>query len=150
MMHGTEPHPAQRAAIEKYLISTIDHGFNASTFTARVVASTGADLGACVTAAIGALSGPLHGGAPSRALDLLDAIGTPERIDDVVRPMIDAGDKIMGFGHRRLQDRRPALARCCAVLPRTRLRHAVGSAGGRSRRVRRHRSRRGSSRCSRR
>ena len=99
MMSGHEP-PAEHAkAIEQYLISTIDHGFNASTFTARVVASTGADLGACVTAAIGALSGPLHGGAPSRALALIDEIQTPDRIDEVVAPMIVNGDKIMGFGH---------------------------------------------------
>ena len=61
------------ARVEQYLISTIDHGFNASTFTARVITSTGADLGAAVVGAIGALSGPLHGGAPSRALDMLDA-----------------------------------------------------------------------------
>ena len=60
--------PSTRRAVEKYLISTIDHGFNASTFTARVITSTGADLGAAVVGAIGALSGPLHGGAPSRAL----------------------------------------------------------------------------------
>ncbi|MDO9175357.1 MAG: citrate/2-methylcitrate synthase, partial [Actinomycetota bacterium] len=80
-------------------VSTIDHGFNASTFTARVVASTGADMGACVVAAIGSLSGPLHGGAPSRALALLDEIGSPDRIEEVVAPMVERGDKIMGFGH---------------------------------------------------
>lgn len=99
MLTGGEPSPIHARAIEQYLISTIDHGFNASTFTARVVASTGADLGASVVAAIGALSGPLHGGAPSRALALLDEIGTPDRIDEVVSPMIERGDKIMGFGH---------------------------------------------------
>ena len=99
MMTGVVPTPEHARAVEHYLISTIDHGFNASTFTARVVASTGADLGACVTAAIGALSGPLHGGAPSRALALLDEIGTPDRIDEIVRPMILSGEKIMGFGH---------------------------------------------------
>ncbi len=99
MLTGTEPAPDVARAIGTYLISTVDHGFNASTFTARVVASTGADVGAAVVAAIGALSGPLHGGAPSRALALLDQIGTPDRIDEVVRPMIERGDKIMGFGH---------------------------------------------------
>jgi citrate synthase len=99
MLTGVEAGAEHSRAIEQYLISTIDHGFNASTFTARVVASTGADVGACITAAIGALSGPLHGGAPSRALALLEAIGTPDRIDEVVRPMILGGDKIMGFGH---------------------------------------------------
>jgi citrate synthase len=99
MMTGVEPQREHAAAIEKYLISTVDHGFNASTFTARVIASTGADFAACVTGAIGSLSGPLHGGAPSRALALLDDIRVPGRIDDVVRPMIVRGDKIMGFGH---------------------------------------------------
>ncbi len=99
MLHGTDPSAANARALESYLISTADHGFNASTFTARVVASTGADMGACVVAAIGALSGPLHGGAPSRALALLDEIGSTEHIDEVVAPMIERGDKIMGFGH---------------------------------------------------
>jgi citrate synthase len=99
MMNGTEPTAEQVRAIQRYFISTVDHGFNASTFTARVVASTGADFAGCVTAAIGSLSGPLHGGAPSRALALLDEIGSADRIDEVVRPMIARGDKIMGFGH---------------------------------------------------
>jgi citrate synthase len=108
MLSGATPEPRHAAAVERYLISTVDHGFNASTFTARVVASTGADMGASIVAAIGALSGPLHGGAPSRALALLDAIGGPSvldladpvtAIDAVVRPMIESGEKIMGFGH---------------------------------------------------
>ncbi|NEA53918.1 citrate synthase/methylcitrate synthase [Streptomyces sp. SID13666] len=99
MLTGQEPEPARARAIERYLISTIDHGFNASTFTARVITSTGADLAACLVGAIGALSGPLHGGAPSRALDTLDAIGTPERIDPWIRERVLAGDRIMGFGH---------------------------------------------------
>ena len=99
MIHGVEASPDHVRAVEQYLITTIDHGLNASTFTARVVASTGADFGACVTAAIGSLSGPFHGGAPSRALALLDAIGTPDRINAIVRPMVAGGDKIMGFGH---------------------------------------------------
>jgi citrate synthase len=100
-------------AIRTYLVSTIDHGFNASTFTARVVASTGADMGACVTAGVAALSGPLHGGAPSRALDLLDEIAAPDRIDAVLDPRIRAGEKIMGFGHAvyRTDDPRSLLLR---------------------------------------
>jgi citrate synthase len=116
MMHGVESPPEHVRAVEQYLITTIDHGFNASTFTARVVASTGADFGACVTAAIGSLSGPLHGGAPSRALALLDEIGTPDRIDAVVRPMIVSGDKIMGFGHPvyKTDDPRSVLLRSVA------------------------------------
>lgn len=99
MVTGQVPTEAHARAVEHYLVSTIDHGFNASTFTARVVASTGADMGAAVVAAIGALSGPLHGGAPSRALALLEQIGTPDHIDEVVGPMIRDGEKIMGFGH---------------------------------------------------
>src|SRR5439155_87498 len=87
-------------AIAQYQISTIDHGFNASTFTARVITSTGADLGSAVVGAIGALSGPLHGGAPSRALDMLDAIGKPENAEKWIRNAVEKGDKIMGFGHR--------------------------------------------------
>jgi citrate synthase len=99
MLTGTEPDPARADAIKQYLVSTIDHGFNASTFTSRVIASTGADMGACITGAIGALSGPLHGGAPSRALDLLDEIGTPERARPVVTEKVLSGGRIMGFGH---------------------------------------------------
>lgn len=116
MMHGHEPTDAQAAAIGRYLVSTVDHGFNASTFTARVVASTGADFGACIAAALGALSGPLHGGAPSRALDLLDDIGTIDRIEEVVGPMIVRGEKIMGFGHPvyRTADPRSTMLRLTA------------------------------------
>ena len=99
MMTGAAPEPQLARAIEQYLVSAVDHGFNASTFTARVIASTGADVGAAVVGAIGALSGPLHGGAPSRALDLLDEIGTPDRADEVIHRHIDAGEVIMGFGH---------------------------------------------------
>src|SRR5205823_13062829 len=100
MMTGTEPDPPHARAVEQYQISTIDHGFNASTFTARVITSTGADLGSAVVGAIGALSGPLHGGAPSRALDMLDAIGTPENAEPWIRDAVEHGGRIMGFGHR--------------------------------------------------
>ncbi len=100
MLTGREAAREHVRAVEQYLILTIDHGFNASTFTARVVTSTGADLAAAVVGAIGALSGPLHGGAPSRALDMLDAIGTPDRTEAWVREAVLSGDRIMGFGHR--------------------------------------------------
>jgi citrate synthase len=100
MLTGEVPDPVKARAVEQYQISTIDHGFNASTFTARVVTSTGADLGAAVVAGIGALSGPLHGGAPSRALDMLDAIQTPDRAEAWIRNAVESGDRIMGFGHR--------------------------------------------------
>jgi citrate synthase len=100
MLTGEVPDPEAARAVEQYQISTIDHGFNASTFTARVITSTGADLGAAVVGAIGALSGPLHGGAPSRALDMLDAIGKPENAEPWVRDAVEHGKRIMGFGHR--------------------------------------------------
>jgi citrate synthase len=100
MLTGEIPDPDKARAVEQYQMTTVDHGFNASTFTARVVTSTGADLGAAVVAAIGALSGPSHGGAPSRALDLLDAIGTEENARPYLTEAVERGEKIMGFGHR--------------------------------------------------
>ncbi|MGV9626398.1 citrate synthase/methylcitrate synthase [Streptomyces sp. NPDC003487] len=113
MLTGTEPDPERARAIEQYLISTIDHGFNASTFTGRVIASTGADVAACLVGAVGALSGPLHGGAPSRALDTLDAIGSPDRIDTWIRERVLSGERIMGFGHAiyRTEDPRSRMLR---------------------------------------
>ncbi|CAL9434402.1 Citrate synthase 1 [Streptomyces sp. enrichment culture] len=113
MLTGSVPAERHARAIEQYLISTIDHGFNASTFTARVIASTGADVAACLAGAVAALSGPLHGGAPSRALDTLDAIGTPDRIDPWVRRRVLAGERIMGFGHAiyRTEDPRSRMLR---------------------------------------
>jgi citrate synthase len=113
MINGEVPDPTIARAIEQYQMTTIDHGFNASTFTARVIASTGADLGAAVVGAIGALSGPLHGGAPSRALDMLDAIDSPENTEAWVRRAVESGDRIMGFGHRvyRTEDPRSRLLR---------------------------------------
>ncbi|MFD5037200.1 citrate synthase [Streptomyces sp. NPDC058378] len=116
MLTGEEPDAARTAAVEQYLVSTVDHGFNASTFTARVIASTGADVAACLGGAVGALSGPLHGGAPSRALDTLDAIGTPDRIDGWIRGRVLAGERIMGFGHPvyRTEDPRSRMLRSVA------------------------------------
>ncbi len=87
-------------AVEQYQITTIDHGFNASTFTARVICSTGADVAAAVVGAMGSLSGPSHGGAPSCALDLLDAIGTVENARPYLVDAVTKGGRIMGFGHR--------------------------------------------------
>jgi citrate synthase len=99
MLTGTLPSPEQSRALEQYLILTVDHGFNSSTFTARVIASTGADAAAAVVGALGALSGPLHGGAPSRALDTLDAIGRPDAAELYVRDLLARGERVMGFGH---------------------------------------------------
>ena len=99
MLDGAQPSPERVRALETYLTATIDHGFNASTFTGRVVASAGADLGSAVIAALGALSGPLHGGAPSRVLDMLDEIGTPDRAEAWIRETLGRGQVVMGFGH---------------------------------------------------
>jgi citrate synthase len=100
MISGTEPDERSRYAIERYLMLTMDHGFNNSTFTSRVIASSGADLGAVATGALGALSGPFHGGAPARVFDMLDAIGSPDNAEPWLRDAIVRGDKLMGFGHR--------------------------------------------------
>jgi citrate synthase len=97
---GSEPTPEQITAMSRYFTLTADHGMNASTFTARVVASTGADVGAAVVGGVGALSGPLHGGAPSLVLDMLDQIGTKENARDWLAQRVKAGNRLMGFGHR--------------------------------------------------
>jgi citrate synthase len=117
MITGEVPETEIARAIEQYQMTTIDHGFNASTFTARVITSTGADLGAAVVGAIGSLSGPLHGGAPSRALDMLDAIGEPENTEAWVRNAVESGDRIMGFGHRvyKTEDPRSRLLKSVAL-----------------------------------
>lgn len=116
MLTGEIPDPNLARGVEQYQMTTIDHGFNSSTFTARVITSTGADLGSAVVGAIGALSGPLHGGAPSRALDMLDAIGSPGNAESWVRNAVASGDKIMGFGHRvyKTEDPRSVLLRSVA------------------------------------
>ncbi|HEY0559779.1 MAG TPA: citrate synthase 2 [Frankiaceae bacterium] len=108
-----DPDPAHTQAVDAYFCSAAEHGMNASTFTARVVASTGADVAACISSAIGALSGPLHGGAPSRVLKMLDEV---EREDDArtyVKKLLDRGERLMGFGHRvyRAEDPRARVLR---------------------------------------
>jgi len=100
MLTGEEFDADKGRAVEQYQITTIDHGFNASTFTARVITSSGADVAAAVVGGMGALSGPLHGGAPSRALALLDAIGTADNARPYLLDHVARGEKIMGFGHR--------------------------------------------------
>lgn len=110
MVTGTVD-PARAAGLEAYLVAVSDHGMNASTFTARVVASTGSDMGSAVVAAVGALKGPLHGGAPGPVLDMLDAIGRPERAEAWLEAELLAGRRIMGMGHRiyRVRDPRAAV-----------------------------------------
>ncbi|GAB3579572.1 citrate synthase/methylcitrate synthase [Leifsonia lichenia] len=113
LVTGEAPDARSEHAVSAYMTAAIDHGFNASTFTARVIASTGADLAAAVTGALGSLSGPLHGGAPSRALDTLDEIATPDRIDEWVTGTVQGGGRIMGFGHAvyRTEDPRSRMLR---------------------------------------
>ncbi len=113
MLLGSTPDARLVTALGTYLTAAIDHGFNASTFTARVIASTGADLASCVGGALGALAGPLHGGAPARTLDMLDEIGSPDRAEAWVRDRVHHGGRIMGFGHAvyRTEDPRSRLLR---------------------------------------
>ena len=108
-----EPDPAHVKAVDAYWTSAAEHGMNASTFTARVVASTGADVAACLSAAVGAMSGPLHGGAPSRVLGMIEDV---ERRGDAVayvKNVLDSGERLMGFGHRvyRAEDPRARVLR---------------------------------------
>lgn len=117
MLTGREPAAEHRAAITAYLTSTVDHGFSASTFAARVVTSAGSDVASAVCAAVGTFAGPLHGGAPDRALDALDEIGTANRARGWVRERVAAGERIMGFGHAvyRTTDPRAAMLREIAL-----------------------------------
>lgn len=107
----------EQRAVETYLALTVDHGFNASTFTSRVVTSTGTDIGGAMSSALAALSGPLHGGAPSRVLDMLDAIGDPANAVEWATRELDAGHKLMGFGHAvyRADDPRSEVLRDLAM-----------------------------------
>jgi len=107
MLKGTAPTPAQVAALDTYLVTVSDHGLNASTFAARVVASTRAGLTSAVLAALSALKGPLHGGAPGPVLDMLDAIGTPDLAAAWLGNELDRGERLMGFGHRIYRVRDP-------------------------------------------
>src|SRR5262249_39333604 len=107
MLRGAKPAPREVTALDAYLVTVCDHGMNASTFTTRVVASTQADLFAAVTAGYCALTGPLHGGAPEPVLEMLDAIGTRERIKPWVDGALSRGERLMGFGHRIYRSRDP-------------------------------------------
>ncbi len=107
MLSGETPDPERVRALETYLNTVVDHGLNASTFTARVIASTGSDLVSAVTGAIGALKGPLHGGAPGPALDMVFEIGDASRAEAVLRRKIESGERLMGFGHRVYKVRDP-------------------------------------------
>jgi citrate synthase len=118
MSRGASVSGAEATALDTYLAVVIDHGLNASTFTARVVASTRASLAAAVSAGFAALTGPLHGGAPGPVIDMLDAIGTPERIDPWLEAALARGERLMGFGHRVYRVRDPRADALKAALQR--------------------------------
>ena len=114
-----EPDPRHVAAVDAYWVSAAEHGMNASTFTARVIASTGADVAASLSGAIGAMSGPLHGGAPARVLPMIDEVERTGDAEALVKGLLDRKEKLMGFGHRvyRAEDPRArVLRRTCQEL----------------------------------
>lgn len=106
-LFGAEPSAERSRGLETYLNTVCDHGLNASTFAARVIVSTRSDVISALTGAVGALKGPLHGGAPGPALDLVFDIGTPDRAETVIRATLDRGERLMGFGHRVYRVRDP-------------------------------------------
>ncbi|MFT4009530.1 MAG: citrate synthase 2 [Nocardioidaceae bacterium] len=108
-----EPDPAHVKAVDAYWSSAAEHGMNASTFTARVITSTGADVGAALSGAVGAMSGPLHGGAPSRVLHMIDEVERRGDAASYVKDLLDSGERLMGFGHRvyRAEDPRARVLR---------------------------------------
>ena len=108
-----EPDPRHVEAVDAYWVSAAEHGMNASTFTARVIASTGADVAACLSGAVGAMSGPLHGGAPSRVLYMLEGVEKTGDARAYVKGVLDRGERLMGFGHRvyRAEDPRARVLR---------------------------------------
>mgnify|MGYP006139670155 CR=1 FL=1 len=113
-----EPDPKHVAAIDAYWTSAAEHGMNASTFTARVIASTGADVAASLSGAIGAMSGPLHGGAPSRVLGMIEDVEKSGDARAYVKNLLDSGERLMGFGHRvyRAEDPRARVLRRTALV----------------------------------
>ena len=107
MLTGKEPMQEQARALDTYLNTVVDHGLNASTFAARVIISTQSDLVSAIVGAVGALKGPLHGGAPGPALDMVFEIGTEERAEPYLREKLERGERLMGFGHRIYKVRDP-------------------------------------------
>jgi len=128
-----EPDPQHVRAVDAYFVSAAEHGMNASTFTARVIASTGADVAAALSGAVGAMSGPLHGGAPSRVLGMIEEVERTGDARGYVRGVLDKGDRLMGFGHRvyRAEDPRAKVLRRTAKelgAPRYDVAHALEQA----------------------
>ena len=118
-LSGAEPSAERARALETYLNTACDHGLNASTFAARVIISTRSDVISAISGALGALKGPLHGGAPAPALDMVFEIAAPEHADAVIGAKLDRGERLMGFGHRVYKVRDPradVLAQAAARL----------------------------------
>lgn len=107
MLNGGEPSAEQTRGLETYLNTVVDHGLNASTFTARVIISTQSDMVSAVVGAVGALKGPLHGGAPGPALDMVFEIGEESRAEPYLRAKLERRERLMGFGHRVYKVRDP-------------------------------------------
>lgn len=120
MLDGRDAERSRVASLDAYLVTVADHGLNASTFAARVVASTGAGLTSSVLAALGALRGPLHGGAPGPVLDMLDAVGSADRAEDWIAAELLTGNRLMGFGHRIYRVRDPRADALAAAIERLR------------------------------
>ena len=132
-----EADPKAVRAVDTYWVSTAEHGLNASTFTARIAASTGADCGAALSSAVGALSGPLHGGAPAYVKPMLDEVAAIGDAEKCVKDMLDRGERIMGFGHRvyRAEDPRSrVLKETARELGSPQVEVAEAARGGRARR----------------
>lgn len=108
-----EPDPRHVEAVDAYWVSAAEHGMNASTFTARVIAGTGADVSACLSGAVGAMSGPLHGGAPARVFSMIEEVEKTGDADAYVKDVLNRGERLMGFGHRvyRAEDPRAKVLR---------------------------------------
>lgn len=119
MLDGKQPNAAHVRALNAYFVLTIEHGMNAGTFTARTVISTQSDLVSSITGAIGTMKGPLHGGAPTEVMQLLDGIGTKDNAENYMRGLLERGERLMGFGHRVYKTHDPrtlALREVCEEL----------------------------------
>ncbi len=118
LFDGTHPLPEHVQTLETYLVLAMEHGMSASTFTARVVTSTQSDIASALVAAVGAMKGPLHGGAPSKVMNMLEQIGSRNNTETWLRKEIDAGNRLMGFGHRVYKTQDPRAVALCEVVKR--------------------------------